>query len=427
MSSNKLAGIKVIKGMKDILPQEIAGWHFLESQVNILFKRYGYQEIRMPLLEQTDLFKRAIGEVTDIVEKEMYTFVDKGGDMLTLRPESTAQCVRAVLENSLIRNQSQRLWYYGPMFRRENPQKGRYRQFYQLGAEAFGLPGPDVDIEQLLMMARLWRQLGLSDKIALQLNSLGTAEERVEYRQALVQYFSECQGLDADSQRRLQTNPLRILDSKNPDMQEIIREAPSLLSYLGEASRQHFEAIQQGLKQAGVAFEVNTRLVRGLDYYTHTVYEWVTTALGSQGTVCAGGRYNDLVSQMGGVPTPAVGFALGAERLLMLLTENQLLPEPHLLDVYLVAQGERAQEQIILLAEKLRDAIPTLRVLSNCGGGSFKSQFKRADNSGAEFALILGEQELEENTIGIKALRKELPQQTLPVDEAIAYLQKFLK
>ncbi|MFI4938066.1 MAG: histidine--tRNA ligase [Candidatus Berkiellales bacterium] len=418
-------GIKVVKGMKDVLPTEMGGWNYLENKIKSLFQCYGYQEIRMPVVEQTELFKRAIGEVTDIVEKEMYTFVDKGGDSLTLRPEGTAQCARAVMESGLLRNQSLRLWYFGPMFRRENPQKGRYRQFYQFGIEAFGLPGPDVDVEQLLMMSRLWHQLGLDDKIALQLNSLGTLAERTRYREALVAYFSSCKTLDEDSQRRLNTNPLRILDSKNPHMQETIRNAPSLIDFLERDSLHHFEAIQGMLKQAGVKFEVNPRLVRGLDYYTHTVYEWVTTELGAQGTVCAGGRYNDLVSQLGGQPTDAVGFSLGVERVLMLLTDNQLIVEHQPIDVYMVADGDKAQTEILLLAEKLREAMPSLKILTNCGKGSFKSQFKRADKCGARFAIILGEEELNTHTIGIKALREDLPQQSLSFDQIIAYLNKM--
>lgn len=414
-------GFKVVKGMKDILPEEMAAWYYLEEQLKSLLLAYGYQEIRMPLLEQTELFKRAIGEVTDIVEKEMYTFVDKGGDSLTLRPEGTAQSVRLVLENSLLRNQSQRLWYHGPMFRRENPQKGRYRQFFQFGIEAFGLPGPDVDVEQLLMMARLWRKLGLENKIVLQLNSLGTAQERQQYRAALVGYF-QGKKLDPECERRLQTNPLRILDSKNPELQEIIQKAPSLLEFLGTDSLQHFEMLQNMLTDAGVPFQINPRLVRGLDYYTHTVYEWVTQALGSQGTVCAGGRYNDLVSQMGGTPTPAVGFAVGVERLLMLLIDNQLIPERRLVDVYLVIE-EAQQAKAMILAEKLRDRLPSLRILVNCGGGSFKSQFKRADRCGAQFALILGEKEIQTSTVSVKALREEMPQQTLTLEEAIQFLK----
>lgn len=416
-------GIKVVKGMKDVLPDESIHWNYLESKLISLLRSYGYQEIRMPLLEQTELFKRAIGEVTDIVEKEMYTFLDKGGEMLTLRPEGTAQCVRAALENSLLRNQSQRLWYLGPMFRRENPQKGRYRQFTQFGVEALGLSGPDVDVEQLIMIARLWRELRLDDKIVLQLNSLGTLEERTQYRQALVNYFSSCQMLDEDSQRRLHTNPLRILDSKNPEMQAAIQNAPNLLEFLGEDSLKHFETLQDWLKAAGVAFKINPRLVRGLDYYTHIVYEWVTQELGSQGTVCAGGRYNDLVSQLGGPATPAVGFSIGVDRVLMLLQANQLLPNTTSADIYIAAE-QQYQINSLVLAEKLRDALPSLRILTHCGEGGFKSQFKKADKSGAAFAVILGEQEVAINMIGIKSLRQEAPQQSLALTEAINFLNK---
>jgi histidyl-tRNA synthetase len=422
------SGLKVVKGMKDTLPHEIAAWHYVEAKIRVLVSSYGYQEIRMPLLEQTDLFKRAIGEVTDIVEKEMYTFVDKGGESLTLRPESTAQTVRAVLENSLIRNQSQRLWYYGAMFRRENPQKGRYRQFHQFGVEAFALQGPDVDAEQILMMARLWREVGLSNKVALKLNSLGLATERATYRKALVEYFkASIDLLDEDSKRRLESNPLRILDSKNEAMKPLIAKAPILLDYLGSESLEHFEKLKQLLKNADLAFEVDPRLVRGLDYYTHTVYEWVTTELGSQGTVCAGGRYNDLVSQMGGPVTAGVGFAMGVERLVMLLVDNNLIPTLSTVDAYCVAEGELAEQQVLVLAEKLRDALPTLRLMVNCGGGSFKSQFKKADKSGANFALILGEEEIKNEKISIKSLREEMPQQTLTIPEAIAFFQTQLK
>lgn len=421
------SGLKVVKGMKDTLPHEIAAWQYVESQIRALVASYGYQEIRMPLLEQTDLFKRAIGEVTDIVEKEMYTFEDKGGESLTLRPEGTAQTVRAVLENSLIRNQSQRLWYYGAMFRRENPQKGRYRQFHQFGVEAFALAGPDVDAEQILMMARLWRQMGLENKVVLKLNSLGLATERLSYRQALVEYFRASYDLlDEDSKRRLETNPLRILDSKNQAMQSLIKEAPILLDYLGQESLAHFAKLQQLLTNASVAFEVDPRLVRGLDYYTHTVYEWVTTELGSQGTVCAGGRYNDLVSQMGGPATPGVGFAMGVERLVMLLVDNQLIPEQNTVDAYFVAEGALAEEQVLGLAEQLRNAIPTLKIMVNCGGGSFKSQFKKADKSGARFALILGEEEIKNQTMSIKALREEMPQLTVSLATAISFFKTRL-
>ncbi len=413
--------------MKDILPDEIPAWYFVEDQLKSLAQAYGYQEIRMPLLEQSELFKRAIGEVTDIVEKEMYTFEDKGGDWLTLRPESTAQSVRLVIENNLIRNQSQRLWYMGPMFRRENPQKGRYRQFYQFGVEAFGLPGPDVDVEQILMMARLWRVLGLQDKIVLKLNSLGTLAERQKYREALIAFYEQCPDLDEDSTRRLYSNPMRILDSKNPKMIEINQRAPLLIDYLGKESLAHFEEIQDHLRKMEVSFEVDPRIVRGLDYYTHIVYEWVTTHLGSQGTVCAGGRYNDLISQMGGQPTPGVGFALGVERLIMLLQDNQLIPQKSPTDVYVIAEGEQALSKGFLLCEIIRSAMPSLRVLMNCAGGSFKSQFKRADKSGAQFALVLGENEIQANTVSIKDLRGDMPQSTKSIYETIAFLQANVK
>lgn len=414
--------LKVVKGMKDILPSEIPAWHYLEQKLSQLAARYGYQEIRLPIVEQTELFKRAIGEVTDIVEKEMYTFIDRNGESLSLRPEGTAQCVRALINSSLIRNSSQRVWYFGPMFRRENPQKGRYRQFYQFGIEAFGLSGPDIDIEQLLMIARLWRELAL-DKITLQINSLGTAIERAHYRQALVTYLAK-QSLDEDSQRRLATNPLRILDSKNPAMQTIIEKAPRLLDFLSNESLTHFESICQLLDSAHINYQVNPRLVRGIDYYTHVVYEWVAQGLGAQATVCAGGRYNDLVSQMGASNTSAVGFSIGIERLLMLLAHYQSIPPHQPLEVYLVTQ-EQAQTKALLIAEQLRDALPLVRLLTHCGGGNFKSQFKRADKSQAKFAVIIGEQELENNTLGIKDLVTQ-SQQTLPFAQAIDYLKQQL-
>lgn len=419
-------GIKVVKGMKDTLPQEVVAWEYFEKKLVPILKSYGYLELRMPLLEQTELFKRAIGEVTDIVEKEMYTFQDKGGDSLTLRPEGTAQCVRLILENNLLRGQTQRVWYQGAMFRRENPQKGRYRQFHQFGVEAYGLSGPEVDAEQILMMRRLWQVLGLDHQIHLQINSLGSAVERATYREALIQYLRQCEGLDPDSIRRLNTNPLRILDSKNPLMQEIIQQAPNLLDYLGEASLAHFKDLQGLLDTLGVPYQVNPRLVRGIDYYTHTVYEWVTTALGAQGTVCAGGRYNDLVAQMGGPDTPAVGFALGVERIVMLLVDNEKIPPSRLADVYIIAlinPPEMAQSEALLLAEKLRDALPGLNVLMNCDGGSFKSQFKRADKSTAAFALILGDDERRDQTISVKSLREEASQITLNLDQLIDFLK----
>lgn len=413
------SGVKLVKGMKDVLPTEMIYWHTLESQLRSLAQIYGYEEIRLPILEQTQLFCRAIGEVTDIVEKEMYTFTDKGEDQLTMRPEGTAGCVRAVIENGLLRSQSQRLWYIGPMFRRERPQKGRYRQFTHFGCEAFGLTGPDIDAELILFCARAWRLLGLADKVVLQINSLGTPEERLSYRTALIDYLRTCT-LDEDSQRRLETNPLRILDSKNPDMQDVIKKAPILLDYLGQDSLAHFESLQACLNAANVKFEINPRLVRGIDYYTHTVFEWVTTALGSQGTVCAGGRYNGLVSQLGGADTPAVGFSMGLERLILLMQIDDAL-KPITPDVYIVSQAPSSDT--LALAEKIRDALPTAKVITHCGGGSFKSQFKHADKSGARFALIIGEDEIANNTISMKDMRGELPQQTFSLSELIESLK----
>ncbi len=408
--------IQAIRGMKDILPQQSPLWQFLEDRVRSVLTRYGYSEIRMPILEMTELFKRSIGEVTDIVEKEMYTFEDRNGDSLTLRPEGTAGCVRAGLENGLIFNQVQRLWYQGPMFRHERPQKGRYRQFQQIGAETFGMNGPDIDLELILITARIWKELGLQG-LELQLNTLGTSEERARYREQLVAYFEQSrEHLDEDSQRRLTSNPLRILDSKNPEMAELIAEAPSLMEHLGEESRDHFERLCQGLQGAGVAYVLNPRLVRGLDYYNRTVFEWVTHQLGAQGTVCAGGRYDGLVQQLGGRESAAVGFAMGVERLIALLEETAImehLPLPH---VYLVTQGEAATREGMLLAERLRDRLPQLRLIVHCGGGSFKSQMKKADKSQAAYALILGDEELARNEIGLKPLRGG-EQQALPIAE----------
>jgi histidyl-tRNA synthetase len=386
---------------------------------------YGYQEIRLPLLEATELFSRTIGEVTDIVEKEMFTFTDRNGDTFSLRPEGTAGCVRAGIEQGLIYNQIQRLWYIGPMFRHERPQKGRYRQFHQIGAEAYGLAGSDIDAEIILMTARFWRQLGLDD-LELQINSLGTAAARAAYREQLVSYFSDHHNqLDADSQRRLHTNPLRILDSKNPDMQTLIEGAPQLLEHLDDDSQTHFAALKQLLDQGGVTYRVNPRLVRGLDYYNRTVFEWVTQRLGAQGTVCAGGRYDTLVEQIGGRPTPAVGFAMGIERLVLLLQQLQLPDNaPH---IYLIMVGDEAVQQGFRLAETLRDALPKLRLLTHCGGGRFKSQFKRADKSGAKFALVLGEDEVAKQQVTLKYLREKQPQISLAQSELADYLLEQIK
>jgi histidyl-tRNA synthetase len=409
--------IQAIRGMKDILPQKTALWQYLEDRVRGVLSSYGYQEIRMPILEMTELFKRSIGEVTDIVEKEMYTFQDRNGDSLTLRPEGTAGCVRAGLEHGLLFNQVQRLWYAGPMFRHERPQKGRYRQFHQIGVESFGLEGPDVDLEQILITARIWKELGLSG-LQLQLNTLGTAQERVQYRRRLVEYLrSRHSELDEDSRRRLEGNPLRILDSKNPQMAQLLAQAPTLMEHLGEASRQHFELLCAGLDAAGVPYSINPRLVRGLDYYARTVFEWVTEQLGAQGTVCAGGRYDGLVEQLGGKPVPAVGFAMGLERLIELLEEARLAERLPGLDLYVVVGGESAQREGTLLAERLRDQLPGLRVMVHCGGGGFKSQFKKADKSHARYALILGDDELARGEAGLKPLRGEGEQRQIKLTD----------
>ncbi|MDJ0806763.1 MAG: histidine--tRNA ligase [Gammaproteobacteria bacterium] len=418
--------IQAIRGMKDILPQQTPLWQFLEDSVRAVLSRYGYAEIRMPILELTELFKRSIGEVTDIVEKEMYTFEDRNGDSLTLRPEGTAGCVRAGLENGLLFNQVQRLWYQGPMFRHERPQKGRYRQFHQIGVESFGLAGPDVDLELILITARIWKALGLQD-LQLQLNTLGTAAERSQYRKELMSYFHDCyDSLDEDSRRRLESNPLRILDTKNPEMAELVAAAPSLMGHLGDESREHFEQLCAGLDAVGQAYLVNPRLVRGLDYYARTVFEWVTDQLGAQGTVCAGGRYDGLVEQLGGKPVPAVGFAMGLERLIALLEQTDLAQRLPGIDLYLVTVGEQAQREGLLLAERLRDAMPGLRLISHCGGGSFKSQFKKADKSNARYALILGDDELARGETGLKPLRGEGTQQQVKISELVDLLNARL-
>jgi histidyl-tRNA synthetase len=413
--------------MRDLLPDQTPLWQWLEGEIARVIGSYGYQEIRLPLLEATELFERSIGEVTDIVEKEMYTFEDRNGDSLTLRPEGTAGCVRAGIEHGLLHNQVQRLWYQGPMFRHERPQKGRYRQFHQIGVEAFGLSGPDVDVELILMTHRIWRALGLS-ALELQINSLGTSEERAGYREGLVSYLSlhEAQ-LDDDSRRRLGTNPLRVLDSKNPTLAGIIAAAPSLLDVLGADSRAHFDAVCAGLRAAGVPFVVNPRLVRGLDYYARTVFEWVTTELGAQGTVCAGGRYDGLVEQLGGRATPAVGFAIGLERIAALLEAaggRGGLGAPH---AYLVALGAAAEAEALILAERLRDRLPWLRLVMHCGGGGPKAQFKRADRSAAAVALILGESEVARGVVGLKPLRVEGEQEEIRSDELADVLAARLR
>lgn len=421
--SNK---IKAIRGMNDVLPTQTPVWQYLEQTVKDVLGSYGYQEIRMPIVEQTHLFKRSIGEVTDIVEKEMYTFEDRNGDSLTLRPEGTASCVRACEEHSLLsNNQSQRVWYTGPMFRHERPQKGRYRQFFQIGVETFGMATPDIDAEVIMQTARLWQHLGLSEHVTLQLNTIGSADARTAYKAALVEYLSQFKDqLDEDSQRRLDSNPLRILDSKDQNTQELLNDAPALHDYLDDESREHFASLSDILDAAGVEYEVNQRLVRGLDYYGKTVFEWVTDKLGSQGTVCAGGRYDGLVEQLGGKPTPAVGFAMGIERLILLLETLELIPEAVLntLDVYICALGQGTDKAALLLADQMRQQQPWLRIQTHCGGGSFKSQMKKADKSGAAYAIILGENEVQESTAGIKPLRTDEEQVTLPQAEAAQWL-----
>ncbi|MGM8932934.1 histidine--tRNA ligase [Salinicola halophyticus] len=420
--SNKL---QAIRGMNDLLPDQSPAWQYLERQLRSLVDRYDYREIRTPIVEPTVLFARSIGEATDVVEKEMYTFDDRNGESLTLRPENTAAVVRAAMEHGLLHNQTQRLWYMGPMFRYERPQKGRYRQFHQIGIEAYGMTGPDIDAEIILLSARLWRQLGMADHVTLELNSLGSSEARAAYRESLVAYFeSHREVLDEDSQRRLTTNPLRILDSKNPAMGEMLAGAPQLLDHLDDESREHFERLKSTLDAAGIEYRINPRLVRGLDYYSRTVFEWTTTALGSQGTVCGGGRYDGLVEQLGGKPTPGVGFAIGLERLMLLLETLELVPEEAKggADAYLLAMGESAEREALLLGERLRDALPELRLQVHCGGGSFKSQIRRADRSGARFALILGEDEIANARLTLKPLRDDSEQQTLAQDEAIAWL-----
>ncbi|MHB0929599.1 MAG: histidine--tRNA ligase [Burkholderiales bacterium] len=397
--------IQAVRGMNDILPAQAHLWEFFEDTVRDWLRSYGYAQIRMPIVEPTSLFKRAIGEVTDIVEKEMYTFVDElNGESLTLRPEGTAGCVRAVLQHNLLYSAPQRLFYLGQMFRHERPQKGRYRQFHQVGVESLGYGGPDMDAEHIVMTARLWKQLGL-DGLSLQINTLGSSEDRTRYRSRLIQYLERHrEALDEDARRRLHSNPLRVLDSKNPAMAEILAGAPRLLDDLDEAALTHFEKLQTILQLAGVEYTINTRLVRGLDYYNFTVFEWVTDRLGAQGTVCAGGRYDGLVEQLGGKPAPACGFAMGVERLLALMEEQQVMPEQKASGVYLVHVGTEADKWAFHAAESLRDA--GVRVIFHCGGGSFKSQMKKADQSGARYAVIIGDDEAAAGVLSVKPLRE---------------------
>jgi histidyl-tRNA synthetase len=417
--------IQAVRGMNDVLPAEIGAWQFLESTVRNLVAAYGYQEMRVPVVEQTRLFKRAIGEFTDVVEKEMYTF-EMGEEQLTLRPEATAGIVRAAISNGMLRGARHKLWCIGPMFRHEKPQKGRYRQFHQLDVEALGFAGPDVDAELIAMTARLWRLLGI-ERVRLQINSLGTPESRRAYRDLLVAHFRAHESrLDADSRRRLEGNPLRILDSKNPEMRDIVAAAPVLTEHLDAESRTHFDALCATLASIGIDYQVNPRLVRGLDYYSRTVFEWTTDALGSQDAVCAGGRYDGLISHLGGEATPAIGFAMGIERVVELITLAQKLPASAAPDAYVVVNGTQASAQALQIVERLRTELPHRRFEVNLGGGNFKAQFRRADKSGAPLALILGDDELARGVVAMKPLRQESGQSDCPIPELAARLESAL-
>lgn len=421
--------LQAIRGMNDLLPDQSSVWRYFEETAATLLGSYGYRQIRTPILEFTDLFKRSIGEVTDIVEKEMYTFADRNGDSLTLRPENTASCVRAAIEHGLVNGgQTQKLWYSGPMFRHERPQKGRYRQFHQMGAELFNFAGPEADAELIAMTWRLWKRLGIVDAVALELNTLGSLEARSRYREALVDYLSaRSDALDEDSRRRLHSNPLRVLDSKVEQTQQLLEDAPALADYLDEDSRSHFAAVCARLGALGLKYRINPRLVRGLDYYNKTVFEWVTDCLGAQSTVCAGGRYDGLFELIGAKPVPCVGFAMGVERLILLLQTLEAIPAdvqpcPHL---YIVALGEEAEREAFRLVERLRDDLPRLCILLNASGGSFKSQLKKADKSGAQVALVLGEDELKEGIVAVKPLRDNTPQQNVTWKDLTAHLQSI--
>jgi len=417
--------MRAVRGMNDILPADATLWRHFETIVEDWLDQYGYLEFRTPILEHTGLFKRAIGEVTDIVEKEMYSFVDElNGESLTLRPEGTASAVRAAIEHNLLFDGGKRLWYRGPMFRHERPQKGRYRQFHQVGVEALGFAGPDLDMELLLMTARLWKLLGLDDFVRLEINSLGGSEARAHHREKLITYFQAHEAeLDEDARRRLHSNPLRILDTKNPAMQDLVEAAPQLMAELDEEALRHFEAVQRGLDAAGIPFRVNPRLVRGLDYYNYTVFEWVTDRLGAQGTVCAGGRYDVLVAQLGGKPAPACGFAMGVERLLVMMAEAGLVPEAIGPDAYVVNVGDAATRFALAAAETLRDA--GLKVVTHGGGGSFKSQMKKADASGARHAIIIGDDEAAAGEVAVKPLRAQGEQRRVPLDQAADIVKGF--
>lgn len=419
--------IQAIRGMNDYLPEQTAVWQRVEKVLKNVLASYGYSEIRLPIVEYTPLFKRAIGEVTDVVEKEMYTFDDRNGESLTLRPEGTAGCVRAGIENGLLYNQEQRLWYMGPMFRYEKPQKGRYRQFYQMGIEVFGLKGPDIDAELIALTARWWKELGISDYVTLELNSIGSVDERKVYREALVAFLEQhVDVLDEDCKRRMHTNPLRVLDSKNQQVQAILVDAPKLSAYLGEESKEHFAGLCELLTGLGIKYTLNERLVRGLDYYNRTVFEWVTTHLGAQGTVCAGGRYDGLVEQLGGHNVPAVGFAMGLERMVLLVQEvNPSFAGNTPVDVYGIAFGDNTQIVAMRMAEQLRDALPQLRIMNNYGGGNMKKQFSRADKWGAKVAFVIGESEVQGQQVVIKDLRTG-HQETVLQSEAANYLANLL-
>ncbi len=427
-STSVSKAIQAVRGMNDCLPSETNIWQMVEETLRRVAGNYGFAEIRMPIVESTHLFKRSIGEVTDIVEKEMYTFDDRNGDSLTLRPEGTASCVRAGNQHGLLYNQEQRLWYMGPMFRHERPQKGRYRQFHQFGIEAFGIATSDIDAEVIMLSNRLWTELGIKDVVTLELNTLGSNEERGQYRDALVEYLTKHEDkLDEDSKRRMHTNPLRVLDSKNPDVQAALVDAPKLSEFLGEESQQHFSSLCTRLDAAGIEYVINECLVRGLDYYNRTVFEWVTDSLGAQGTVCAGGRYDGLVEQLGGKATPGFGFALGIERLVLLITSlekaKNIRPQA---DVYIAMMGEAAELAGNGLAEQWRDQVKEIRIQCHCGGGNFKKQMKRADKSGASIAVILGDNELCEKTATVKYLREQKEQESLAFEDMPALLEKLM-
>lgn len=420
--------VQAIRGMNDLLPEDTSVWQQVESVLKQTLASYGYSEVRMPIVEKTNLFCRAIGEVTDVVEKEMYSFEDRSGDHLSLRPEGTAGCVRACLEHNLVYNQEQRLWYMGPMFRHERPQKGRYRQFHQTGVEVFGLDGPDIDAELIALTNTIWKKFGIENDLQLELNSLGSADERKAYKEDLVKFLeANFDKLDEDSKRRTHTNPLRVLDTKDQNVQALLKDAPKLKDYFGAETKAHFEGLQKFLDKLGIKYVLNDRLVRGLDYYNLTVFEWTTTALGAQGTVCGGGRYDALVEQLGGSPTKAVGFGLGMERLILLLTTLGKVSAKPNVDVYVLGSGEGADERMLEVSNLLRNKLNAARIMMHCGGGNFKKQFKKADKVGAKVAVIIGQSELENHTVTIKDMNdKDSEQKEYQIDEAINLIEKIL-